>query len=231
MKILFSVLLFLFVVDAHAGGIGNYSHGWRVGQITKFSVKGLLFKSGEGQMLMGRESTPYIIGHDDEKITVNPWYFSVSDKAVQRQLKDVMGDYAVLEYKQVRLKSPKVDTDYEIVGVSPVAEKLDKVCVAKDYNKGHKSESGTRVGRIVKASSKGTFVDSFELLLQQGNSGNQFKHMSISKDPALFECAVDYLKAGQKVKITYSESFFNMDIIGRETNYDIIKIEPIRGLD
>jgi len=223
------VCAFAMSTTAIAGGIGQYSHGWRVGQVTKFSIKGLMFKSGEGQMLMGRESTPYVIGTGKNKKTVNPWYFSSTDKAVQAELNNRIGDYAVLEYKQVQVKSPKVDTDYEILAVEDIAPEYDKVCMAKDFHDGMKSE-GKRVGRIVKASTKGRFIDSFEILMQQGNSGNQFKHLSISKDKELFDCAVMYLKAGQKVKITYSESLFNLDLIGRETNYDIVKIEPVKGL-
>ena len=62
-------------------GLGTFSEGYRIGEITKFSVKGMFTKSGEGQMLMGRESTPYIIRYDCGdgetcKKTINPWYFS-----------------------------------------------------------------------------------------------------------------------------------------------------------
>ena len=216
---------------SYAGGLGTYSTGARMGQLTKFSVKGLMFKSGEGQMLMGSESTPLIVkDKDGNKKTINPWYFSSYDKNIQSKLDQNIGEYVVLDYKQARVKNPNVDTEYEITKVSTIGDTLSKTCMANNFTNGHKSE-GKRVGRIVKASSKGTIAKSWEILIQQGNSGNQFKHMSISDDQDLFNCAMDYLRAGQKVKITYDESFMNMNVFGRDTNYDIIKIEPVKGLD
>ena len=55
--------------------------------------------------------------------------------------------------------------------------------------------------------------------------------MSISKDKELFDCATAYLKAGQKVKVYYDESIVNLNLTGRETSYDIIVIEPVKGLN
>ncbi len=66
--------------------------------------------------------------------------------------------------------------------------------------------------------------------MQQGNSGSQFHDMSISKDKALYDCAIKFLKAGQKVKVFYSQSHLNMSF-SRNTTYDIVKIEPVKGLN
>lgn len=215
---------------------GSYSEGYRMGQLTKFSVKGMFSKSGEGQMLMGSESTPYIITTTDSKgvttkKTINPWYFSSSNKAMHRKIDSAIGEYVVIKYKQSHIRNVfAADTDYEVVSVSPINPKLSKTCKAKNYIQGSKSK-GKRVGRIVKASTKGTFTNSYEIMIQQGNSGNQFKNMSISKDKRLFDCAISYLKAGQKVKIYYNESLINTEIFSRNTAYEIIKIEPISGLN
>ncbi len=107
------------------------------------------------------------------------------------------------------------------------AGNLTETCIAAEFTNGSKS-AGERVGRIVKASNKGTVSKSWEIMIQIGNSGNQFKNMSISDDEALYNCAVRYLKAGQKVKIGYDESHVNLNVFGRDTNYDLIKIEPIK---
>ena len=230
-----AVCIVLVATSVMAGGLGTYSQGYRMGQLTKFSVKGLVFKSGEGQLLMGSESTPLVItnrdndGNTTRKI-VNPWYFSASDKKMQKKIDQNLGEYVVLKYHQSRVKSPKVSTPYEIVSVDSISGAIKDICIAQSITKGSKSK-GKRVGRIVKASNKGHLAKSWEIMVQQGNSGNQFKNMSISKDEKLFKCAVRYLKAGQKVKITYNESHINMNLLGRNTSYDVIRIEPVAGLN
>jgi len=225
-KHILAIIAFLIPVIAQADGVGTFSTGYRMGNLTKFSVKGLVFKSGEGQMLMGRQSSVYQIRDSKgRKITINPWYFSSTDKTIQEQLAQHVGEYVVLKYKQSHIKMPNVDTDYEITEVSKPTRKFDEVCVAKKYHKGMKS-GGSRVGRIVKASSKGALFNSYELIIQLGDAGNQFKNMSISKDKELFNCAVRALKSARPVKVTYSQSLINLDIINRNTSYDIIKIEP-----
>lgn len=235
-KLLMIVCMFVMSMNASAAGLGDYSNGWRMGQLTKFSVKGFVNKSGEGQMLMGSESTPYIISSTDEKgnttkKTINPWYFSSSNSSKWKPLNDSVGEYVSIRYQQSHIRNPiAADTDYEVMEVHPIQKPLTKTCEAKKYIKGSKS-LGKRVGRIVKASTKGTFVNSYEVMIQQGNSGNQFKNMSISEDTALYNCALEFLKAGQKVKLYYDESLINIEILSRNTSYDIVKIEPVRGLN
>lgn len=227
--LLIASILLTLSTNSIADGIGEYSTGIRLGQITKFGVKGIMIKSGEGQMLMGRESTPYILpkdGNTPAKI-INPWSFSVpmKNKGIISSLKESQGEYVVLKYKQSHIKLPNVDTDYEVTEVINLKEKVTEPCKTKNYIKGNKSQS-TRIGRLVKMSSKGTFINSFEVMIQQGNSGNQFKNLSIT-DPEMYKCSQKFLMSGQKVKITYSQSLFNTEIFSRSTSYDIVKIAPI----
>ena len=232
MKKLVAGMIMLMVMalaaTAMAGGVGNYSKGVRMGQVTKFSVKGMIMKSGEGQMLMGSDSTPYVItDKEGNRKMINPWAFSSLDRGMQNQLNGVIGEYVVLSYDEAHMKFPNVDTAYTITGIEQIQPALDKICVARDFTKGSNSD-GTRMGRFVKASTKGLMVDSYEIMFQQGNAGAQFKNMSISKDKALFDCAVAFLKAGQRVKINYNESIINLNVFGRNSNYDIVRIEPIK---
>lgn len=234
-KAVIFTLVFILSSVVSAAGFGKYSHGYRMGQLTKFSEKGFIYKSGEGQMLVGAESTPYVITTTDsegntKKKVINPWYFSVHPDHLKKMrpiINQYIGSYVVIEYEQAHVKSPKVDTDYEPVKLYSISDPIDKVCIAKSYIDGSKG-IGVRVGRIVKASTKGKFVDSHELTIQVGNSGNQFKNMSISKDDHLYQCAVEYLKAGQKVKVYYDESHLNLNVFSRNTRYEIIKIEPLK---
>lgn len=225
---LLAIIVVFCAVDVRAGGAGVYSTGYKVGELTKFSVKGFVMKSGEGQMLLGNESTPYTSGKGEEAKELNPWRFSSMDKDIQEQLDTNMGEYVVLGYNQARVKFPNVDTEYEITSVETLTAKLSKTCEATSYEKGSKTKAGKRTGRFVKASTKGTMIKSWELLVQQGNAGNQFKHLSISEDEDLYNCAIEFLKAGQKVKITYTEKYMSF---GEDSNYDIIKIEPVGGMN
>jgi len=107
-----------------------------------------------------------------------------------------------------------------------IKENLPAKCVADKFIEGSKSE-GQRVGRFVKLSEKGLVNKTFEAMFQQGNSGNQFKSMSISSQK-MYDCALQFLKTGAKVKIQYSQSFIVVPG-SRDTNYDIVSISRAKS--
>ncbi|MCD4761850.1 hypothetical protein K8R32_02715, partial [bacterium] len=189
----------------------------------KFSVKGLIKKSGEGQLLMGREGTPYIKGSGDTKVRVNPWYFS-ADSSVYDALNEKAGEYVVLEYIQSRVANKFAqDTDYTVKAVYSVTRK-DPEPVSYEIGKDSGSKGGGfRVGRIVKVSKKGHAVKTYEMMMQVGNAGNQFKNMSIN-DISMYDYAIKVLQSGKKVKIHYNESHIRMPGT-RDSNYQVWKIE------
>ena len=227
MKTLIAITLIGLSATAMADGMGTYSTGYRFGELTKFGIKGIFLKSGEGQMMLGNNSA--VITPTEESAFSNPWRFSSTSAITQKELKNTMGGFVTLKYEQAHVKFPNVDTDYDIKKVIPIQPPITKACTTEDYNPGIKSNT-TRVGRIVKASTKGIGFNSYELIMQMGNAGNQFKHLSVTV-PSIYSCAVQFLKAGQKVKVEYSESLVNMDLIGRETPYDVISITPVQTLD
>ena len=157
------LLVSLFVLPTVSMS-NTFSEGYRVGQLTKFSVKGMFIKSGEGQMLMGRESTPYVTTSTDldgnvTNKTINPWYFSANKKHIGK-LQNLSGQYVVIKYHQQHVRNPlATNTDYLVQEVYPVIrEPLSKQSIkAKNKAQGTYSK-GTRVGRIVKLSKKGAFV-------------------------------------------------------------------------
>lgn len=233
---LFSILIafsFLSAV-ASAQGLGTNSEGFRMGQLTKFSIKGLINKSGEGEMLVGNESTPYVktfsCGDQVCKETLNPWDFSVdpNNSVLIKQLNDLSGEYVVLQYHQAIVRNAvSYNTSYMVVGAWPVSQSLNPAtCTAKNMEAGSRS-SGFRVGRVVKVSNKGKLVKSWEAIVQVGNSGSQFIKMSI-EDETMANCALVYLRSGKKVKVNYEQSIIR-NPLESDTNYEITKIEATKN--
>ncbi len=216
-------------VNVYGEGYGTYSKGVRVGRVEKFGMKGFINKSGEGYMTLGiNSSNAYIRIGDSKKKLVNPWYFSIHKRKEDliKKLEESQGSYRVIGYNQARVKSGLTgDTEYEVTSVDEIQAKVEKPCVAADYIKGSKSNSSI-VGRIVKASTKGTIAGTNEIMMQVGDSGDNFKELSITGDD-MMSCVMDYVMAGQRVKVSYSESVFNMRVFSRNTAYDIVKVEPI----
>ena len=208
-----------------SAGLGDKSDGYRMGRLDKVSSKGYISKSIEGQLLMGRESTPYVkeSRNKEGKVTktiINPWYFSASD-AMRPKLEEAAGNYVVVEYRESMLRNPFAqDTNYEATAVYPVTKKLDFTKVEIPKPSALKSD-GIRVGRIVKASLKGIAIKTWEVMVQMGSSGAQFKHMTIT-DQKLFDAAVKALKAGKEVKIYYVEYLVQLF---QDTNYEIYRLE------
>jgi len=86
----------------------NYSNGERSGVITKVSVKGIIFKSIEAEMLMVVPG-----GVLPEKFS-----FTVSDKAVVK-VRDAVksGKQVQVVYNQWLIAPPTIDTPYVVVDV------------------------------------------------------------------------------------------------------------------
>lgn len=210
-------------------GVGIYSTGYRMGMISQFSVTGMLNKTGEGQMLMGRMSSPYIktrkCGEGDTCTeTINPWYFSM-DKNDAHHMQPYTGEYVWVGYNQAQVKSPLYDTDYLITQIGDIQPKEISVCV--DPNADGSRSEGVRVGRIVKTSMRGHISKTGEILIQQGNAGNQFKNLSISD--SIYDCAVTALKSAKKVKVHYAQSWLR-NPLSSDTTYAVTKIEAIKDI-
>ena len=87
----------------------NYSDGDRAGNIVKFSRKGYIFKTHEGQLQLGSSNSI--------------WDFSVTDEAVATQLQDAanQGKRVVLKYHEKLYQFDwRGDTKYIVYEVDPV---------------------------------------------------------------------------------------------------------------
>ncbi len=73
----------------------TYSEGYRAGLLQKFSSKGTIFKTYEGEIILSSISSNRDVALASEK-----FYFTLSNKDLVRQLDTLQGEMVVLHYKQ-----------------------------------------------------------------------------------------------------------------------------------
>jgi hypothetical protein len=107
------VIVFLvFVMTKMFGFYENYSNGERAGSLYKFSQKGLIIKSWEGEMHVGT-------GVENGIMVPIKWHFSVRDPVVAKEIQDAMsrGGRIVLHYNEWFLKPCYQDSNYTVTKV------------------------------------------------------------------------------------------------------------------
>jgi len=73
----------------------TYSEGYRAGLLQKFSLKGNVFKTYEGEMILSSVQSNSNVAIASEK-----FFFSVTDKNVALQLEKVQGESIVVHYRE-----------------------------------------------------------------------------------------------------------------------------------
>jgi hypothetical protein len=73
----------------------TYSEGYRAGLLQKFSSKGTIFKTYEGEMILSSVSS-----NRDVAIASEKFLFSLSNKSLVRQFDTLQGDNVIVHYKQ-----------------------------------------------------------------------------------------------------------------------------------
>ena len=73
----------------------TYSKGYRAGLLQKFSEKGMVFKTYEGEMILSSVQSTANVAIASEK-----FLFSVDDESVAKQLEQMQGKYVVVHYKE-----------------------------------------------------------------------------------------------------------------------------------
>jgi len=95
----FFVILTLFLVCScffiYARYFYTYSDGYRAGLLQKFSHKGNLIKTYEGEMILSS-----VIGNSNVAIASEKFYFSVTDKKLADQLDTIQGQMVIVHYLQ-----------------------------------------------------------------------------------------------------------------------------------
>jgi hypothetical protein len=73
----------------------TYSTGYRAGLLQKFSSKGILFKTYEGELILSSVSSNRDVALASEK-----FYFTLVNKALIRQFDTLQGETVIIHYRQ-----------------------------------------------------------------------------------------------------------------------------------
>jgi hypothetical protein len=73
----------------------TYSDGYRAGLLQKFSHKGTIFKTYEGEMVLSSVTSSVDVALASEK-----FYFSVSDQNLAKHLDTIQGQKVMVHYRQ-----------------------------------------------------------------------------------------------------------------------------------
>jgi hypothetical protein len=125
--IMFLGRIILLGVGAASGtSTGTYSEGSRVGQIVKFSKRGYLAKSWEGELLMGGLKTVRNTdseGNSSYNTVANVFEFSCTNPSIATKIEEIMsnGGKVKLHYVEYIIPNPaKMETSYDIRDVEVV---------------------------------------------------------------------------------------------------------------
>jgi hypothetical protein len=92
----------------------TYSEGFRAGYLQKFSRKGTIFKTYEGELILSS-----VTGRSDVVIASEKFYFSVKNEALADRLDTLQGRNVILHYEQKNAALIwKGDTPYYVDSVS-----------------------------------------------------------------------------------------------------------------
>lgn len=95
----------------------TYSKGYRAGLLQKFSEKGMLFKTYEGEMILSSVQSNANVAIASEK-----FIFSVTDDSIARQLEQIQGKHVVVHYKEKNGALPWIGESVYIVDSVRIAD-------------------------------------------------------------------------------------------------------------
>ena len=91
----------------------TYSEGYRAGLLQKFSKKGNIFKTYEGEMILSSVRSSNNVAIASEK-----FFFSVQSEDVARKMDQIQGEYIVVHYKEKKGVLPwRGETQYLVDSV------------------------------------------------------------------------------------------------------------------
>jgi hypothetical protein len=96
---LFAIIVLIVISIMYVKYFYTYSEGYRAGLLQKFSHKGAMFKTYEGEMILSSVSTTR-----DVAIASDKFLFSVINKSLIRQFDTLQGSTVIVHYKQKNAK-------------------------------------------------------------------------------------------------------------------------------
>jgi hypothetical protein len=97
-KILYWILFVLVIVIAalmYFKYAFDYSKGYRAGLLQKFSEKGVVFKTYEGEMILSSVQSNANVAIASEK-----FLFSVEEEVIAKQMEQTQGKHVVVHYRE-----------------------------------------------------------------------------------------------------------------------------------
>lgn len=94
-KWLLSIILIFLVLFVYWKYFYTYSEGYRAGLLQKFSNKGTIFKTYEGEMILSSVASTRDVALASEK-----FLFTVTNKSLVRQFDTLQGENVIVHYKQ-----------------------------------------------------------------------------------------------------------------------------------
>lgn len=206
--------------------MNTYSHGWRMGQMATLETDGFLITSGEGRLMLGNSSSRRVVNG----VEVNPWSFSMRTDDLVRY-RGLQGRPVAINYRQRRISPAALtyETSYIVQSIEAVSAAMaptGRVAASdfvQDDRHARDRRIGSRTGRLVKVTAKGSVFTTWEVSFQTGDGTNDFVDMSI-RDQAVFDGAVAFLRSGLPVNIIYRQIVLR-NPLSQDTSYEIVAIE------
>lgn len=236
MKYFFTALMLLclsYDSGLSARSLFVYNHGYVMGELNKVDLIGLNRKMLEGEVSIGNNSFNGGNGIRDQVnggyFLNNPWGFC-GNLQFYESLVGRMGEFVVIEYKTPKKSSLlQCQSTNEIIGIYPVSRNNPSDLVRESHKITIAGKPyGVSVGRIVNAQKSDKYNDNWSVVIQEGNSGNEFRYMKII-DSDLYDFAIDCLATASKVRLYHIEQIHGVPGSGRSDSY-VWKIEVIPGL-
>lgn len=90
-----SIVVIILAIFIYWRYFYTYSEGYRAGLLQKFSSKGTIFKTYEGEIILSSISSTRDVAIASEK-----FYFTLKNKALVRQFDMMQGQNVIVHYKQ-----------------------------------------------------------------------------------------------------------------------------------
>jgi len=226
MKYFFAALILFcltYCPGASATRVFVYNHGYVMGELNKVDLIGPHRRVVVGEVSIGNNS--FNAGNDfnnelrGDYALSNPWRFC-GEQDFYQELLGPIGEFVVIEYKTPKKSSLlQCQSENEIIAIHPLSRSKPSTAVLESTKISIAGRPyGVSVGRIVNAQKSDRYSDNWSVVVQVGNSGNDFRYLQIV-DEDLYAFALDCLASATKVKMYHIERFLGGRAADRSEAY------------